>query len=448
VTVVDDNIKARATQRELSVRDLIDLMRSVRRSSWARDELLALDRNFEKQVSPNITKDEEPFRKAVFAWLLGRTEEAVTAMNRRKQNPVAAFILGRILEDAGSLDEAVDQYKQAASGLKEEPVVRLSLANAYRLAGETEKASSELGRAEKAAGAQPEIAAEIAFQRGQLAEGEGDAEGALDLYNKALELDPIHWGAAFRMGYVFDLRGEDELAVSYYERCAEAGSHTVGAMTNLALLYEDRGDHERAIACYRDILRTEPSNQRAHLFLKGAIEATEEVYDEIERKEQEKLDQVLRTPVADFELSVRSRNVLGRMNIRTLSDLVQKTEAEMLAYRNFGETSLHEIKHILVAKGLRLGMRREEVERRHQRERLALVMSDRDSRTLSAPATELNLSVRSHRCMARLGIRTIGDLVTRTSEELLATKNFGHTSLAEVRSKLVEFGLSLHESKE
>ena len=152
--------------------------------------------------------------------------------------------------------------------------------------------------------------------------------------------------------------------------------------------------------------------------------------------------------MADFELSVRSRNVLARMNIRTLGDLVQKTEPEMLAFKNFGETSLHEIKHLLTAKGLKLGMRRDEVERRHKRERLALVMSDRDSRMLSTPVSEFNFSVRARRCMARLGIQTVGDLVTRTIDELLEVKNFGHTSLGEVRARLSEVGLSFRQPEE
>ena len=48
------------------------------------------------------------------------------------------------------------------------------------------------------------------------------------------------------------------------------------------------------------------------------------------------------------------------MNIRTLGDLVRTTEAELLAYKNFGETCLKEIKDMLAAKGLRLGQALEE----------------------------------------------------------------------------------------
>ena len=52
------------------------------------------------------------------------------------------------------------------------------------------------------------------------------------------------------------------------------------------------------------------------------------------------LKQLLEIPVTDFELSVRSRNCLRKMNIRTLGDLTRTTEAALLASKNFGETSL------------------------------------------------------------------------------------------------------------
>lgn len=57
--------------------------------------------------------------------------------------------------------------------------------------------------------------------------------------------------------------------------------------------------------------------------------------------------------------------------------------------------------------------------------------------------SELNLSVRARKCMNRLGINTMGDLIQRTADELLESKNFGMTSLTEVREKLRQFGLTL-----
>lgn len=61
--------------------------------------------------------------------------------------------------------------------------------------------------------------------------------------------------------------------------------------------------------------------------------------------------------VDELELSVRANNCLKNANIKTIADLVQKTEHEMLKTKNFGRKSLNEIKEILYSMGLRLGMR-------------------------------------------------------------------------------------------
>src|SRR5437879_12713484 len=65
----------------------------------------------------------------------------------------------------------------------------------------------------------------------------------------------------------------------------------------------------------------------------------------------------LNKSVEELELSVRSYNCLKNANIRTIRELVQKTEAEMLKTKNFGRKSLNEIKDILHSMGLSLGMR-------------------------------------------------------------------------------------------
>ena len=57
-----------------------------------------------------------------------------------------------------------------------------------------------------------------------------------------------------------------------------------------------------------------------------------------------------------MELSVRSANCLKNAGIRTLRELVQKSEREMLETKNFGRKSLNEIKEILREKGLAFGM--------------------------------------------------------------------------------------------
>jgi len=69
--------------------------------------------------------------------------------------------------------------------------------------------------------------------------------------------------------------------------------------------------------------------------------------------------------VDELELSVRASNCLKTANIRSIADLVQRTESELLKTKNFGKKSLNEIKTILGEMGLSLGMRLdpEELER-------------------------------------------------------------------------------------
>jgi DNA-directed RNA polymerase subunit alpha len=153
-------------------------------------------------------------------------------------------------------------------------------------------------------------------------------------------------------------------------------------------------------------------------------------------------------PVTDFELSVRSRNCLRKMNIRTLGDLTRTTEAALLASKNFGETSLAEIKQMMDSKNLRLGMA---LEAGMQAGAIGgggyhdpvEDLSPEDKALLAKPINDLNLSVRARKCMSKLGINTVGELIVHTGDELLECKNFGVTSLNEVREKLTVLNLKL-----
>jgi DNA-directed RNA polymerase subunit alpha len=72
--------------------------------------------------------------------------------------------------------------------------------------------------------------------------------------------------------------------------------------------------------------------------------------------EKEELRKKLNISVNEIELSVRAANCLNNANITTVGELAQKTEAEMLKYRNFGKKSLNEIKQKIIDMGLALGM--------------------------------------------------------------------------------------------
>ena len=87
-------------------------------------------------------------------------------------------------------------------------------------------------------------------------------------------------------------------------------------------------------------------------FDEAPIDAQEVEVDE----EQERMVELLSRNVEELELSVRSANCLKSGHIKTLFDLVTKTEQEMLKFRNFGRKSLNEISEILEGMDLAFGM--------------------------------------------------------------------------------------------
>ncbi|MBD3347835.1 MAG: DNA-directed RNA polymerase subunit alpha [Candidatus Eisenbacteria bacterium] len=94
-----------------------------------------------------------------------------------------------------------------------------------------------------------------------------------------------------------------------------------------------------------------------HLLLFMAFdEEPQEEEEEVLDEEQLRLMELLNHSVDELELSVRSSNCLRDAGIKTLGDLVRKTESEMLKYRNFGRKSLQELVDILADMGLSFGM--------------------------------------------------------------------------------------------
>ena len=150
---------------------------------------------------------------------------------------------------------------------------------------------------------------------------------------KAVELDPGHTGALFQLGHLNDLAGNDDEAIGYYERCLNYPPVHVGVLNNLGVLYEDNEKYDKAVDCYARLLKADPNDERARLFLKDAQASLTMYYNPDEEQTSNAFRQVLEIPVTDFELSVRSRNCLKKMNIRTLGDLTRVTEAQLLAAR-------------------------------------------------------------------------------------------------------------------
>jgi DNA-directed RNA polymerase subunit alpha len=108
---------------------------------------------------------------------------------------------------------------------------------------------------------------------------------------------------------------------------------------------------EEAVAHAAKILKDQLS-----IFITFEEEEEEISYPE-DDEQKETFNENLVRSVDELELSVRSANCLKHANIKLIGDLVQKTEAEILATKNFGRKSLNEIKEILTEMGLSLGMK-------------------------------------------------------------------------------------------
>lgn len=379
-------------------------------------------------------------RRGLALWVLGRHREALPELTKAASNPAIANCLVRSHLELGEFAEA-EKALAAAGDDRQLTTTRLECldkrGDSAKLLAAVTKLESKLAPAD------------AAYYRGRAKELERETEAAIACYDEALQHDPIHPRATFRLAVNVDLRGEDEEARELYERSLLHPPVNLACVINLGILYEDMGNYRRALQCFDLALQCEPHNPRARMFRRDASAALNMFYDEDQERREDKRNKILRTPINDFELSVRSRNCLVKMNIRTLGDLVKKTEAELLAYKNFGETSLNEIKEILRNKGLRLGMTNEELSGRDFGVQEAAPVATEEQPDPNSPdpqrrpVTELDLSVRSRRIVDLLKVRTIGDLSAKTEAELLACPNFGQTSLNEIKTRLDELGLSL-----
>jgi DNA-directed RNA polymerase subunit alpha len=387
------------------------------------------------------SKPESNLRLGVGEVLLGRYEWGLEYLKKAGDVGMAHYFRGIALENQQRFDQAAAAFAQAAKLGFDAKNSELHRAGALRRAGHAEEATKILASLSKHSGS----SAEYHFQQGCLLAATGELIHASAEFETALSIDKDHNGALFELAYINDLYGNDDLALEYYRRCTDRPPVPLAAWINLGVLYEDEMRFRDAEQCYRQVLAHDPDHPRARLFFKDCQASKGMFYDEEAERGYTVLKQLHEIPVTDFELSVRSRNCLRKMNIRTLGDLTRTTEAALLSSKNFGETSLSEIKEMMQAKGLRLGMSLEGNERAGHDHRVEppQEVPPEIQALLNKPIGDLNLSVRARKCMSKLNIQTVGDLCKRTGDELLECKNFGVTSLNEVRDKLTSLDLKL-----
>jgi DNA-directed RNA polymerase subunit alpha len=384
-------------------------------------------------------------RLGVCQYLLGRYEAALETLRAADGGALAIYHQGLAHAALEHFDKARESFEAAKKSGYDAVVCGAAVADAQRAAGQLGDAAKTLDAlASSKDGDAAKRSADYWAARGAVLAAEGAAAAEVaEAFEKATAIDPGHAHALFSLGVLNDRAGNDEEAQACYERSLQRYPASLGALLNLGIIHEDRSDFLKAQQCYRRILEAFPDHPRARLFLKDSTAAGDLRTEEQEQKQRDRIDQVMGLPVSDFELSVRSRNCLQKMGIHTLGDLARTTEEEILASKNFGETSLIEIKEMLASKGLSLGQFAAPTGVEELPPEVAGEPSTDDQELLSLPITELNLSVRARKCTSRLGINIVADLVRRTADDLMECKNFGVTSLNEVREKLAERGLKL-----
>ena len=395
--------------------------------------------SFAEQIQAHQDKSspEDLLRIGVGLHILGRHAEAADKLENAQDCQEKYLIRAYALCQAKRHDEAIESLQRSLDFQADKLTVALEKVAVYRSAQNLEAAEKEL----ESCANYKNVSAEYHYQLARLQEVQGLGEAAVENFKKALELAPDDDKVLFGLALRYDLMGDDEEAVECYKQLVSKAQCSVNALLNLAVLYEDHGDYDRAAQYVRSVLQAFPNHARAILFEKD-IESSKTMYfDEEKEKKRSRKNQILETPISDFELSVRSRNCLKKMNITTLGDLLNISEPELLSYKNFGETSLREIKVILESKNLSLGMALED--KQYAPADLPAEEETEDQGLLSKPIDDLQLSVRARKCLQKLNMRTIGELVRMTDAELLGCKNFGVTSLNEINKALAGLGLSL-----
>jgi DNA-directed RNA polymerase subunit alpha len=325
----------------------------------------------------------------VLCFALGEYEQATGNLDAVKTRKLASHFLGRTLMKTHREQEALDLLEKGRAG-DDDLATDALLVEAYCSLGRPEEAAKLLKKYKSA----PE-GADLLYARGRTAEANGEYADAMALYEAAIEKEPEHADCLFRLALNCDLNGEDARAVELYKRCAALRPAFVGALINLGILYEDQGNYYEAIDCYKRVLAIEPRHKQAQLYLKDA-ESSLTMYIDVSRSRRlQRMDEFFGTPADAGEELEEGEGIFAL-------GAGQDEDVPGVAVEN------------------------PELEKK-----------------LSISVEELDFSTRCRKCMDRLGINTVGELIQHSEEDLMGAPNFGSTSMNEVKTKLAALGLSL-----
>jgi DNA-directed RNA polymerase subunit alpha len=209
---------------------------------------------------------------------------------------------------------------------------------------------------------------------GEVTSGDIEADGDVEVLDPNVHIATVGEGGSLRIemrlkrgrGYVSADRNFDEdlslgyipidsvhtpvKKVNYTVEAARLGQNTEFDKLTIEVWTDGSVKPEDAIGLAAKLIKDHMS-----IFINFEEDTDELQYANMERPPLPRNDQLDRS-VDELELSVRSYNCLKNADIRTIRDLVQRSEREMLATKNFGKKSLHEIRDILHGMGLDFGM--------------------------------------------------------------------------------------------
>ncbi|HPX20180.1 MAG TPA: DNA-directed RNA polymerase subunit alpha C-terminal domain-containing protein, partial [Bacilli bacterium] len=164
----------------------------------------------------------------------------------------------------------------------------------------------------------------------------------------------------------------------------------------------------------------------------------------IMQKEEKVSNKKLDKKIEDLDLSVRSYNCLKRANINTVGELTQKTVEEMMKVRNLGRKSLKEVIEKLRDIGLSLKSDDGYADLTEGEDK-ETIDNDEPELNDNAPLLDINLSVALYNTLKKQNIVTVGDLISKTTDELKEDFGLDAKQIKEIEEKLKAKGLTLSE---
>ncbi len=236
---------------------------------------------------------EKPERRAlivagILAYLLGQHHLAVRYLSQVSGVGIADYYRALVLLGQEQYPDAAQAFEDAAKNGYDAIQCRLCRAGAIRLSGRLEDAEKLLRESAREGATR----AEYSHQMGCIRADYGDIFGAIEYFERAVDMDPHHTAALFRLANEMNLLGNDAEAIRLYEQALSRPPFYTSALINLGLLYEDNENYPAAAFCFRRILQFHPNHQRAQLYLKDIEAAGNMYYDEDAVREQRELEQV------------------------------------------------------------------------------------------------------------------------------------------------------------